>query len=451
MNGKGGGRKATSEQRERDWCRRSALRTGENETMARRAWVIGAAGAAVVALAWAQSSFGETAAKPASTSANPARGEASTTTSELPATSTTSTTTAPTTTAAAPTTTATSAAARSNDAPFDGAAFDAVIAGATVGRGDLAAGVAVIRNGTVLHRAAFGMENPFESKAATVDTRFRLASVSKLLTVVAVMQLVNEGAIALDAPFAGQLGLDGPFTDPRVATVTVRQLLSHMSGFGVSRANFFGHGVNDWHEAASAAFGETLMFDPGTAFRYSNTNYCLLGLLLESVTGLPFETVIRQRVLEPIGAHAHLAPTFDTQMGDALHASGPGRNYLEALGPAGGWVATPLDIAKIAAALRPESPGTHLLDAATVDAMRVPVPVPVEVPPPVDGWSYGLGLMLFADGSWGHTGTIESTHVVVVNRPDGLTVAVLVSGKVPFNSDDLLAVIDLAVAASASP
>ncbi len=69
----------------------------------------------------------------------------------------------------------------------------------------------------------------------------------------------------------------------------------------------------------------------------------------------------------------------------------------------------------------------------------------------MSGWSYGLGLILFADGSWGHTGTIESTHAIVVNRPDGLTVALLVSGKYPIVSDDLLAVIDQAVAASASP
>ena len=73
------------------------------------------------------------------------------------------------------------------------------------------------------------------------------------------------------------------------------------------------------------------------------------------------------------------------------------------------------------------------------------------VPPPVSGWSYGLGLMLFADGSWGHTGTIESTHSIVINRPDGLTVALLVSGKYPTVSDDLQAVIDQAVVASASP
>ena len=427
--------------------------------------MIGAAGVAVVALAWLQSSSGETSARSASQAASTSTDETvrptstathatpttTTTTTEAPTTTTAPapTTTAPTTTLA-PSTTVTTAPAV-HDAPFNSAAFDAVIAGSTVDLGDLGAGVAVIRDGNVLHTAAFGMENPFESKPATVDTRFRIASVSKMLTVVAIMQLANDGSIELDQPFAGQLGLDGPFTDPRVATVTVRQLLSHMSGFPISRGIFFGHGVNTWHEAAQAALGQVLEFDPGTAFRYSNTNYCLLGLLLESVTGQPFETAIRERVLEPLRAHAHLAPTFDTKPGDALHASGEGRNYMEVLGPAGGWVATPLDVAKLAASLRADSPGPHLLDNATVEAMRVPVPVPVEVPPPVSGWSYGLGLMLFADGSWGHTGTIESTHAIVINRPDGLTVALLISGKFPTISDDLVAVIDLAVAASAVP
>ncbi len=326
-----------------------------------------------------------------------------------------------------------------------------MVAAATVDLGDLSAGVAVIRDGKVLHTAAFGMENPTESRAATVNTRFRLASVSKIFTSVAIMQLVNEGAIKLDAPFVDQLGVSGPFTDPRVATVTVRQLLSHMSGFPVSRNSFFGHGLDTWPQAAKAAIGQVLLFDPGTAFQYSNTNFCLLGLLIEKVTGQSFEAAIISRVLGPVGAnaHAHLAPTFDNEAGDAVHASGVGRNYMEVLGPAGGWVATPLDVAKVAAALRSDSTDDDkLLDSATVDMMRVPVPVPVETPPPVTWWSYGLGLMLYADGSWGHTGTIESTHAMVVNRPDGLTVALLVSGKFPSNSDDLLTIIDQAVAAS---
>jgi D-alanyl-D-alanine carboxypeptidase len=417
--------------------------------------MVGVVGIAMVAFASATSGSDSTAAPPASI--EPASTEASTvqlptaivTTTDVPSTpSSTSTSSSSTTSTTSTTTSSTTTSTTAPDRPFNSDIFDATIAAATVDLGDIAAGVAVVRNGRVVHTAAFGMEDPVLAIPATASSRFRIASVSKMFTAVAVMQLVDEGSISLDEPFTKQLGLDGPFADPRIATITVRQLMSHTSGFSAARNVFFGHGVDTWHQAADNAFGQLLQFDPGTAFQYSNTNFCLLGMLLESVTDQPFESVIRERVLEPIGIRAHLAPTFDTAKGDVVHASSPGRNYMEVLGPAGGWVATPADMARLAAALR--DPSSPLLDQTTVDAMRVPVTVPVEVPPPLNGWSYGLGLILFGDGSWGHTGTIESTHSIVINRPDGLTVAVLVSGKVPGNTDHLQQVIDLAVAAAST-
>ena len=401
---------------------------------------------------------GSTTPPPTPSATSAPRPAATTTTEDAPPTTdapettagATTTSTSTTTTTTSTTVPATTTTTLSLDRPFNAVAFDAVIAAATVDVGDLSAGVAVLRNGETVHTAAFGMENPFEARAATVTTQFRIASISKMFTAVAIMQLVDDGSIDLDGSFTDQLGLRGPFNDPRVGTVTVRQLLSHTSGFTASHGIFFGHGVDTWENAANDAIGQVLKFDPGTAFQYSNTNFCLLGMLLESVTGQPFETAIRERVLEPIGIHAHLAPTLDTAIGDALHPSVPGRNYMEALGPAGGWVTSPLDIATLAAALRTGSAAPPLLNRATVDEMRVPVPVPVEVPLPTNGWSYGLGLILFADGSWGHTGTIESTHAIVINRPDGLTISVLVSGNAPSNTDRLVEVIDSAIAAAYS-
>ena len=189
----------------------------------------------------------------------------------------TSTSTSTTTTLAPPTT------ERQNTGAFDGEAFDAVVSAATMDVGDISVGIAVLRDGKVLHTAALGMEDPFQSRAATVDTRFRIASVSKIFTAVAIMQLVDEGSIELDEPFARQLGVDGPFTDPRIAAITVRQLMSHLSGFSSAHGIFFGHGVDTWQQAAQSALGEVLQADPGTAFQYSNTNFCLLGLLLEKV------------------------------------------------------------------------------------------------------------------------------------------------------------------------
>jgi D-alanyl-D-alanine carboxypeptidase len=327
---------------------------------------------------------------------------------------------------------------------LDFRAFDRAIQSATVDIGDMSVGVAVMRDGVLLHAADFGMESPFEGKQATPATRFRIASVSKMFTAVVIMQLSNEHRIDLDKSFTQQLGMAGPFDDPRVETITVRQLLSHTSGFPVSRGLYFKRGVETWQDAAHTALTLTLQSDPGTAFQYSNTNFCELGLLIESVTGQPFESVIRDRVLQPLGIDAHMAPTADTQPGDALHVSGPTRNYMEALGPAGAWVATPTGIATLAASLRTDVFGVHLLDAASVAAMRTPI----TVLPPADDWTYGLGLRLFADGSWGHSGTVESAHAMVVNRPDGLTIAVLTSGEVPGNTDDLLGVIDHAIASA---
>ena len=86
--------------------------------------------------------------------------------------------------------------------------------------------------------------------------------------------------------------------------MTVRQLMSHTSGFGAARNVFFGHGVDSWRQAADNALGQLLQFDPSTGYQYSNTNFCILGKLLEHVTGESFETVIRERVLEPIGIRA---------------------------------------------------------------------------------------------------------------------------------------------------
>ena len=207
--------------------------------VARHSWVLGGVvGLAAIVVAFAAGSSDDTSAKSVT---SPPR--ATDTTAAGAATSPAITTTTPPTTAIAPTTTA--APTTTIDArPFNSAAFDAVISAATVDVGDVSAGAAVIRNGEVLHAAGFGMENPVEAKAASPSTRFRLGSVSKLLTSVAIMQLVDEGRIELDESFAAQLGIDGPFADPRVATVTVRQLLSHMSGFGVARNLYFGHGVD---------------------------------------------------------------------------------------------------------------------------------------------------------------------------------------------------------------
>lgn len=319
-----------------------------------------------------------------------------------------------------------------------------MIKAATLGRGDDAVAAAILVDGQVVHELAAGTENGLLGTAVTPTSRFRLASISKVLGTIVVMQLAEEGRIQLDEPFLEQLATDAPVADPRTYSVTVRQLLSHTSGFPKAWTRYFDRGSNDWHQAGRASLGDELLGTPGAVYQYSNTNFVLLGLLVEHVTGQPYEQAVGERVLAPLGITGmRMAGTFDLQPGDVVHRSTPGRNYMEALGPAGAWVGSAADTARILAALQGTGP-VQLLSPDSVAEMRVPR----LVLPPELGWNYGMGLRLFADGSWGHTGTVEKTRAVAVNRPGGITVSVLVSGDVPWTTDDLLDTINVALAAS---
>ena len=306
---------------------------------------------------------------------------------------------------------------------------------ATLGDDDLAVSIAVVDGDRVLHTRAVG-----DGVEVNPGTRFRLASISKVLTAIVVMQLVEEGAIDLDEPFARQLGVEGPVADARVRTITVRQLLSHMSGMPVLQDAFFGGGATSWRAAALIGLASTLSSDPGSEFAYSNVNYCLLGLLIEHVTGGDYEAAVVERLGEPLGLSGlRLAGTFDSGVDDAPYRSEIGRTYMEALGPAGAWVATATDVARLLESLDVDNDGWHPLREASVRAMRTAQPAVLPSPE----WTYGLGLRLFTGGEWGHTGTVEQTRDIVVTLPSGPTVAVFVSGDAPWTGGDLLELITL--------
>ena len=164
-----------------------------------------------------------------------------------------------------------------------------------------------------------------------------------------------------------------------------------------------------------AGLSASLAAPPGHAYRYSNLNFCLLGLLVEQVAGRPYEAVVDDRLLEPLGIEGmRLVGTFDPDPAEVVHPSVPARNYMEVLGAAGSWVATPSDIVTIVDSLDPTKPGWHPLSPPMLELMRQPLPA---VPYPDAGRWYGLGLMVFGDGSFGHTGTVERTHAMVRRPP----------------------------------
>ena len=392
---------------------------------------------------------------------------------------TTTSTAEPTTTTTPPSTTAVTTTTTTTAPPLDAAwaAFDEVLSARLIGGGDYAVSVAVAVDGQLVHEGAYGYRVPpppppstvpidpsvattaldtttttipaEASEAVELGDRFRIASVSKVITATVVLQLVEAGQLSLDEPIGDRLvALVGATpVDPAVSTMTVRQLLSHTAGFPSYQGSFFGGRFDSCPSIAQHGLSSGLNGAPGTVYTYSNLNYCLLGLLVEDVADRPYEAVVQDRLLGPLGITGmRLAGTFDSTPSEVIHPSGAGRNYMEVLGAAGSWVATAADIVTILDSLDRTKPGWHPLSSATLELMHQPAAPPVVYRDPKQ-W-YGLGLIMYADGAWGHTGTIENTHAMGLRRPDGVTWSVLVNGEVPWESENLRGIFEESIAAA---
>ncbi len=388
---------------------------------------------------------------------DPPPGAASTTTSAPePPTSTVAstpasptTTTSTTTTSSSTTTTSTTTTTTLPPGPTIPAAswtrFDELIADQLTGRGDRAAAVAVSVDGRLVHDAAFGtrtLDGPVDP--VTTHDRFRIASISKVITATVVLQLVDAGFLRLDEPVGQRLAdAFGVAAGNGVAAVTVRQLLSHTSGFPNYRGEFFGDQFASCEAAATFGLARSLSHAPGTRHLYSNLNFCLLGLLVADVTGKPYEAAANQLLMQPLGITGmRIVATVDPNPDEVVHASGAQRTYMQSLGGAGAWVATPADMVRILDSLDPATPGWHPLSPELSTLMREALDV--SYPEPSER-RYGLGIVVWPDGSWGHTGTVENTHTMLVRRPDGVTWCILVSGDVPESTEELRDVFDRAV------
>ncbi len=322
------------------------------------------------------------------------------------------------------------------------AAFDAALSSSVLGGGSDAVSVAVSIDGDIVHEAAMGARVPDTFDAVDTTDKFRIASISKTISAITALQLVEEGLVGLDDPVgaivADAVGVTAPAAG--VSELTVRRLLTHTSGFPQYESLFFRNQVASCEEAAAVGMTRSLQ---GAGYRYSNMNFCVLGLLIEQLTGQEYEQVVYERLLTPLGISGmRLAPTDDPGPGEVVHRSVPGRNYMEVLGAAGAWVASPSDLVTILDSLDLDTPGWKPLEADTVAAMKTAVNDPLS---PDRG--YGMGVILYGGGTAGHTGTIESTHAMVLDRADDVTWAVTVSGENPSDTVRLAGMVDRALAA----
>lgn len=174
------------------------------------------------------------------------------------------------------------------------------------GKGKPGASVLVLHDGEIVFRRSYGLADLESGLPSTPSTHYRLASVSKQFTAAAVMTLADRGKLSYDDPVRKVL----PSLPAWADQVTVRHLLTHTSGI-VDYEDLLAEGASARLQDADVLRlleGQTGFYFPaGAGYRYSNSGYALLALVVERVSGLPFADFLRQEIFSPLGMKTTVA------------------------------------------------------------------------------------------------------------------------------------------------
>ena len=250
------------------------------------------------------------------------------------------------------------------------------------------------------------------------DTQYRMGSIAKTLTAALVLQLRDEGRLALDDPLERHL----PHT--AAGTVTLRQLLSHTAGLRREPTGEWWERVRvpALEEFLGALPGAPSVGEPSRSYHYSNLAYGLLGAVLTRLTGTPYPQLLAKNLLDPLGmGRTTYHPQEPFARGYVVHPwhgtlREEPRHDAGAMAPAGQLWSTVADLARWAAFLADPVPG--VLAPATVDQMCAPVVIGDP-----ERWTagHGLGPQLWRRGERvyiGHTGSMPGyLAVLAVHRP----------------------------------
>ncbi|MFN0244583.1 MAG: serine hydrolase domain-containing protein [Planctomycetota bacterium] len=285
--------------------------------------------------------------------------------------------------------------------------------------------VAIIDDGAVLLDEAFGFADREAARPARTSTLYRLGSVSKPVCATIAMRLVEQGALALDAPI-GECVADLPET---IRPLTLHQLLSHTAGV---RHYAFGRADNgtthrSTREALELFVNDPLLFEPGAKYSYSTHAYTLVVAAIESVTKRDYVHVLRE--------HARrFAPSLDCEIlteskseraslydgsGNGEAVARPVREDNSWKYGGGGLEATAMDVARF---------GQAVLDAEFVSARSRDEMWRPAVLNDASATNYGLGWRLAQDGSAVlHSGSQQGCHAMLLVVPDERLVIVVLS------------------------
>jgi CubicO group peptidase (beta-lactamase class C family) len=317
--------------------------------------------------------------------------------------------------------------------------------------------LAVAKDGRLVHAKGYGYADVDAKTPVEGASLFRIASISKPITAVAILKLAQDGRLDLDAKAFTLLDIDLEKADPRLVDITIRHLLHHTGGWDREKsgdpmfrpfdiASELGVPLPP-DPAAIIRFmiRRPLDADPGTTHVYSNFGYCVLGRVIEKITGERYEDHVRKAILAPMGITAMrlgrtlleqrapgevryypengtlARPVFESLKSKKLPLP-YGGFCLEAMDAHGGWLASAPDLVRFATSI------DKILDEKS-RALMVERPATLPSTPAY----YACGWMVRPVGRgkmnlW-HNGSLPGTSTLLVIRNDGLVWAALFNDR----------------------
>lgn len=299
------------------------------------------------------------------------------------------------------------------------------------------ASLAISKNGKLVYQKPFGLADKAANKPVTVDSQFRLGSLSKAYTGVAVMKLIQEGKFKLDDTVFGEQGLLGttygtkPYPE-NFKKVTVRHLLQMTSGGFVTTTTNADPIAMQQALDQGAYFSwmmdnTKLAFEPGTDYRYVNTNFFIAGRIIEKFSGKSYINYLKEDILKNIGDSSTEVgrigkngafPNEVTYYGQGGVAGFEYNFSLERYDATGGLVATAKDVLRFVNAIDGFSTRPDVINKSSLD---------VFVTPSKANQNFACGIGIFGD-IWYSYGSIPGTRTGFMRNSNGISAVILLNG-----------------------
>jgi CubicO group peptidase (beta-lactamase class C family) len=284
--------------------------------------------------------------------------------------------------------------------------------------------VAVGYAGEIVHRAAFGLADRERNEAVTPMHLFRIASVSKMITSAAIFGLIEQGRLKLSDKVFGPGAITGtdygqPPYSPGINEITLGQLLTHTAGGWTNdnRDPMFTHPRMNQAELITWTLNDRpLDHPPGKHYAYSNFGYCVLGRVIEKVTGRPYADYVKAEVLDRCGiaAMAIAGNTIDERQREEVKYYGQGENPYDMnvarMDSHGGWTARPQAIVRFMMHVDGFAKPPNILKAQTIRTMTTGSSANPD---------YACGWNLNKADNWWHNGSLPGTTTIAVRTHRG--------------------------------